>query len=197
LVVRSSYWASSWPYVTQAGARTDRARAGIGLIGSVVLSAAIACHPGGDSARDTVPEGTGVIGVDHVVPASPENLSWGWFPIDKGPVLTARPGEVVEIYTLTGVGAAGPQDPVTDLGEIGIAAQDVPQELSAFWKTHQSRPRAGRNGHLITGPVYIEGAEPSGVLSESYPGYRQGDPPLDIPPESPDREPEDFTSSAP
>ena len=207
----------SGPYTTQVGPRADRGRSRIGLTVSVVLSAAIACHAGGDSTRDTVTEGAGVIGVDHVVPATPENLSWGWFPIDKEPVITVRPGEVVEIHTLTGLGASGDLDPVTNLGEIGIAASDVPQELIAFWKTHTTRSRAGRNGHLITGPVYVEGAEPgdvmevqildvrpkvrwgvnftrarSGVLSDAYPGYREGDAPLDIPPDAPDREPEDF-----
>lgn len=32
----------------------------------------------------------------------------------------------------------------------------------------------------------------SGVLSEAYSGHRAGDPPLDIPPDTPDREPEEF-----
>ena len=207
----------SGPYTTQVGPRADRGRSRIGLTVSVVLSAVMACDAGGYTTRDTATKGAGAIGVDHVVPATPENLSWGWFPIDKEPVITVRPGEVVEIHTLTGLGASGDLDPVTNLGEIGIAASDVPQELIAFWKTHTTRSRAGRNGHLITGPVYVEGAEPgdvlevqildvrpkvrwgvnftrarSGVLSDAYPGYREGDAPLDIPPDAPDREPEDF-----
>ena len=186
----------------------------IGLAVAAVLSVATACQPGVDS---PVAEGAAVIEVDHVVPSTPENVSWGWFPIGKAPILTVRPGEVVQIYTLTGTGAFGTEDPVTDLGGIGIAASEVPQDLVAFWQTRDSRPRVGRDGHLITGPVFIEGAEPgdmleiqildirprvpwgmnftrarSGVLSEDYPGYRRGDPPLDIPPETPDLPPEEF-----
>lgn len=205
------------PHATQPTRPANRRPSVIGLTVAVVLSASAACHPGGAPPRDPLVGGAGVIEVDHVVPATPENLSWGWFPIDKEPVLTVRPGEVVEIYTLTGMGASGESDPVTNLGEIGIAASEVPEELVAFWETHASRPREGRNGHLITGPVFVEGAEPgdvlevqilgvrprvpwgvnftrarSGVLSETYPGYRDGDPPLAIPPEAPDQEPEDF-----
>jgi acetamidase/formamidase len=167
--------------------------------------------------RDSVTERAGAIEVHHVVPSTPENLSWGWFPIEKDPVLTVRPGEVVEIHTLTGFGASGTEDPMTELGSVGIPASEVLQDLVAFWETRASRTREGRDGHLITGPVYIEGAEPgdmlevqildirtrvpwginftrarSGVLSEDYPGYRQGDPPLDIPPETPDLPPEEF-----
>lgn len=212
-----AYPTHSGSYATQAGPRADRERSAVGLAFALVLLSASACQPGGESTRDSLANGADVIEVDHVVPATPENLSWGWFPIDKGPVITVRPGEVVEIHTLTGIGASGELDPVTNLGEIGIAASDVPQELVAFWETHATRPREGRNGHLITGPVYVEGAEPgdvlevqildvrprvpwgvnftrarSGVLSEAYPGYRAGDPPLDIPPETPDRESEEF-----
>lgn len=176
-----------------------------------------ACTSGAYSTRAPVAQRARTVRADHVVRATPENLSWGWFPIDKAPVLTVRPGEVVEIQALTGMGSSGDEDPVSNLGGIGIPAAEVPQELIAFWKIHASRPREGRNGHLITGPVYIEGAEPgdmlevqilgvrpwvpwgvnftrarSGVLSPNYPGYRAGDPPLDIPPETADREPEEF-----
>ncbi len=207
----------SRPFATPARPRADRRQPAIGLGVAVILSASAACHPGGAPPRDPLVGEAGGIEVDHVVPATPENLSWGWFPVDKDPVITVRHGEVVQIYTLTGMGASGESDPVTNLGEIGIAASEVPEELVAFWETHASRPREGRNGHLITGPVYVEGAEPgdvlevqildvrprvpwgvnftrarSGVLSEAYPGYRDGDPPLDIPPETDDQEPEEF-----
>ncbi|HUG26961.1 MAG TPA: acetamidase/formamidase family protein [Gemmatimonadales bacterium] len=207
----------SRPYTTPARPRPDRRQSAIGLVAAVILSASSACHPGGAPPRDSLAKEAGVIEVDHVVPATPENLSWGWFPVDKGPAITVRPGEVVEIHTLTGMGASGESDPVTNLGEIGISASEVPEELIAFWETHASRPREGRNGHLITGPVFVEGAEPgdvlevqildvrprvpwgvnftrarSGVLSEAYPGYRDGDPPLEIPRETPDQEPQEF-----
>jgi acetamidase/formamidase len=211
--------ARSGPYRIAIGRPADHGYAGIGLAVAVGLSVVTACRPGPsvDPTRDPVGRGAGSIEVDHVVPAAPENLSWGWFPIEKEPVITVRPGEVVEIHTLTGAGASEREDPVTELGGIGVPASEVPQDLIAFWETRASRPREGRDGHLITGPVYIRGAEPgdmlevqileirpqvswginftrarSGVLSENYPGYRGGDPPLDIPPEAPDRTPEEF-----
>lgn len=200
---------SQGPNKTRLRPGRVRGRSGTGLALAVLLLAVSACQHGVGQPRDSMVKGAGTIEVEHVVPATPENLSWGWFPIDKEPVITIRSGEIVRIDTLTGLGASGELDPVTNLGEIGIAAADVPQELVAFWETHASRPREGRNGHLITGPVYVEGAEPgdvlevqildvrprvpwgvnftrarSGVLSETYPGYREGDLPLDIPPET-------------
>jgi acetamidase/formamidase len=167
--------------------------------------------PAGDGAESPS------IRVDHVVRSTPDNLSWGWFPIDKAPAVVVRPGEVVEIHALTGVGLVETDDPVSELGYMGIPPDEVPEDLIAFWETRLDRPREGRDRHLITGPVYIEGAEPgdmlevqildvrplvpwgvnftrarSGVFAEDYPGYRVGDPPLDIPPETPDLPPEEF-----
>ncbi|MBZ0268436.1 acetamidase/formamidase family protein, partial [bacterium] len=45
-----------------------------------------------------------------------------------------------------------------------VPAEEVPEDLVAFWKTRQDRPREGRDRHLITGPVYIAGAEPGDLL---------------------------------
>jgi acetamidase/formamidase len=75
-----------------------------------------------------------------------------------------------------------------------------------FWSSREGRPRDGRGGHVITGPIYVEGAEPGdmlevqileietrvpwginntsatgGVFSPSYPGVRPEDPLLEIP----------------
>jgi acetamidase/formamidase len=78
-----------------------------------------------------------------------------------------------------------------------------------FWTSIPGRPRYGP--HILTGPIYVEGAEPGdmlevqildlnarvpyglnstsplgGVLGTGYPGFRPGDPGLDIPAAPPD-----------
>lgn len=148
------------------------------------------------------------IQTDHFLSSRPENLSWGWFPLDKEPVLTIQSGETVSIDTLTHVGGAQSQEPVAYLSEMGVSRDEMLQDMLDFWPTRQNRPREGRSGHIITGPVFIEGAEPGdtleiqildiqprvtwgvnstgpgrGVLSNRYPGYRDGDQTLDIPSE--------------
>ena len=158
-----------------------------------------------------------VVEVDHVVLSSPENLSWGWFPIEKEPVVTALPGQTIEVQTLTGVGIFQDFHPVEELKYMGVPETEVLPDLVEFWETRKSRPREGRAGHLVTGPIYIEGAEPgdtlevqildvrprvlwgfnstrafSGVMSKTYPGYREGDRGLDIPPETDEVPPEEW-----
>ena len=149
------------------------------------------------------------IEADHFVPSTPENVTWGWFPIDKEPVLRMQSGETVRVNTLTSAGAAQDEDPVSFLTGLGIPREEVHQDVLDFWASRDGRPRDVGGGHIITGPIHVEGAEPgdvleieilsvetranwginstgarSGVFSTSYPGYREGDPALDIPPES-------------
>lgn len=146
------------------------------------------------------------IDTDHFVPSQPQNLSWGWFPLDKEPVLTIQSGETVSIDTLTHEGGTQRQEPVQFLSELGVPREEMLQDMLDFWASRANRPREGRSGHIITGPIYIAGAEPgdtleiqildvqprvpwgvnntgptSGVFSTRYPGYREDDQPLDIP----------------
>jgi acetamidase/formamidase len=54
--------------------------------------------------------------VTHV-PSRPETTVWGEFPIDRTPVVTVKPGDVVQIDTLSHQGATQDDHPVTYLGE--------------------------------------------------------------------------------
>ncbi len=161
----------------------------------------------GTEAPAAVAEPSGAPAADHFVPSTPENVVWGWFPTDREPVLRVQPGEVVRMDTLTHAGAVQDEHPVAYLTGLGVPEEEIPEDVVAFWESREGRPREGRSGHVITGPVYVEGAEPGdvlaieilsvetrvpwginntsargGVFSESYPGFREGDPALDIPP---------------
>jgi acetamidase/formamidase len=145
------------------------------------------------------------IQTDHFLPSQPQNLSWGWFPLNKEPVLTVQSGETVSIDTLTHEGGTQNQEPMEFLSELGVPRDEMLQDMLDFWSSRESRERKGRSGHIITGPIYIEGAEPgdmleiqildvqprvpwgvnntgpqSGVFSKRYPGYREDDETLDI-----------------
>ncbi len=103
-------------------------------------------------------------GPRHVVRSTPENVVWGWYPIDRAPLLTVQSGETVRIDTLSHAGATQAADPERYLGQFGVAPEEVLQNVLDFWRTRAERPREGRSGHVITGPIYIEDAEPGDVL---------------------------------
>ena len=100
----------------------------------------------------------------HVVPSRPETLTWGWFPTDKTPVLTMASGETVRIDTLSHAGSTQNDHPEASLGELGIEADEILPDVIDFWTSRDGRPREGRSGHVITGPVAISGAEPGDML---------------------------------
>jgi len=144
---------------------------------------------------------------DHHVQAKPENVTWGWIPLDKAPVVTIRAGQTVRIDTISHHGATQAEDPVTFLGALGVQPEEILQDARDFWATRASRSRQGRSGaHILTGPVAITGAEPgdmleiqilelstrvpwgintagatSGVLGNGYPGTKPGDPGSGVP----------------
>jgi len=142
--------------------------------------------------------------VDHYVPSRPANLVWGMFPVDAAPVVTVKSGETVRIDTLSHQGATQQEDPIALLARYGIPREQILQDVLDFRASWPGRPRQG--GHILTGPIAVEGAAPGdaievqileletrvpwgmngtsasgGPFRENYPGSRPGDAPLAIP----------------
>ena len=86
----------------------------------------------------------------HHLHASPENCHWGFFEARLKPVLTIASGDEVTIDTITG----GPEV-LPDRSRFHI-----PPELDAV---HANNERMVP-GHILTGPIAIDGAEPGDVL---------------------------------
>ena len=180
----------------------------------VLLALAAACAaPGDRSPNDAADAGQAAEAAgqaaeaDHFVPSIPGNVSWGWYPIDKEPVLRMQSGETVRVNTLTHAGATQRDEPVGYLRGLGILRAEIPQDVLDFWESREGRPREGRSGHVITGPIHVEGAEPGdvleieilsvetrvpwginntsprgGVFSTAYPGFADDDPAIEIGP---------------
>ncbi|WP_419164210.1 acetamidase/formamidase family protein [Candidatus Palauibacter sp.] len=172
-----------------------------------LLVVACGAPPDGEPISGAAPEGDDPpVEADHFLPSRPESLNWGWYPLDKEPVLRIASGETVRIHTLTHVGATQNEDPVEFLTGLGVPREEILDDVIDFWASREGRPREGRSGHVITGPIHIDGAEPGdmleirildietrvpwgvnstsgrgGVFSPSYPGARADDTALDIP----------------
>jgi acetamidase/formamidase len=142
---------------------------------------------------------------DYYVSAQPQDVVWGGFPIGRPPVLTIESGDTVEIDTISQSGATNnAADPITYFGQFGVPAGQVLKDVTDFWASIPGRPRYGP--HILTGPIYVNGAAPGdileiqildlqsrvpyglnntsptgGVLGTGYPGFRTGDVGLDIP----------------
>ena len=98
---------------------------------------------------------TAVEAAEHKLKASPETLAWGYYWAGAKPVLTVQSGDVVEIQTVSG-------NPQT-LERAGLPAEQIQKELREIYAGVPQEER-GPGGHLLTGPVAIEGAQPGDVL---------------------------------
>jgi acetamidase/formamidase len=85
--------------------------------------------------------------------ATPKTIVWGYYAASAKPVLTVHSGDTVRIETVSG-------NP-TRLEAAGAQANQIPEALRTIYKEVTDR---GPGGHLLTGPVFIEGAEAGDVL---------------------------------
>jgi acetamidase/formamidase len=98
---------------------------------------------------------------DAYVRSTPETVVRGHLPAGRKPVLTVKSGQVVRIDTISHQGVTG-EDPVTFFGKAGIAPNEVlPDAIDVF---HKVQIPKGGSTHVLTGPIYVEGAEPGDML---------------------------------
>ena len=99
---------------------------------------------------------------DHTLRSTPETVVWGYLAADIAPVLTIRSGQTVKIDTLSHQGVVNMADPVTFFSRAGIARDQVLQDAIDIY---EKEPKPGGSGaHVMTGPIYIEGAQPGDML---------------------------------
>jgi len=90
----------------------------------------------------------------HVLPATPKTVTWGRYDPKTPPVLRINSGDIVEVHTLI---TSTPER----LQGAGLPAEQVEQSLRDIVTEVKDR---GPGGHILTGPIYVEGAEVGDVL---------------------------------
>ena len=117
--------------------------------------------------------GEGRIDGEHYLPATPETVSWGWWPnADTPPVLSVDDGAVVTVDTLSHEGILEDQgrDPVAFFRARGVPRPDVLQD--AVEVARDVEHTFGVDGpHVVTGPIDVRGAEPGDLLKVDVLGF--------------------------
>ena len=90
----------------------------------------------------------------HELLATPATVAWGYYDAAATPVLRIRSGETVQVHTLL---TSSP----TRLEGAGVAPAQVEQSLRDIYDKVTNK---GPGGHILTGPIFVEGAEPGDVL---------------------------------
>jgi acetamidase/formamidase len=94
--------------------------------------------------------------------STPDTVLWGYIAANLPPALTIKPGQVVEVEALSHQGLTTNKDPEKFFADYGIRGDEVLPDAKAVF-AEVKRPK-GASVHILTGPIYIEGAEPGDTL---------------------------------
>src|SRR5690242_1989813 len=90
----------------------------------------------------------------YTLKAIPKTVAWGYYDAKAEPVLHIKSGDTVIFETLLTNSPAG-------LEKAGLPPEQVEQNLRDIYKEIAAH---GPGGHILNGPVYVDGAEPGDTL---------------------------------
>ena len=113
-------------------------------LAAAVLIASAAAGPAAQSPRT------------HRLEATPSTVAYGYYWSEATPALTIASGDIIDVDTLLTNSPAG-------LEKAGVPPDKVQASLRRI-VAEVTGDRRGPGGHILTGPVYVEGALPGDVL---------------------------------
>jgi acetamidase/formamidase len=150
-----------------------RAMAAIGT-GVGVVGLAAGCAKTGSAASTSggakvLQPGQGTITGNHYLQSTPDQVLWGYVPnVHAKPVLRMKSAETITIDAVSHEGILEDQgrNPLAYFGSKGVSASDVLVDAIAIASEYRRTPRDfDKDGpHVVTGPVFVEGAQPGDVL---------------------------------
>ena len=92
----------------------------------------------------------------HRLEVTPSTVAYGYYWSEAQPVLRVASGDIIDVDTLL---TNTPQG----LQRAGVAEEKIQPSLRSVVE-EVTGERRGPGGHILTGPVYVEGAQPGDVL---------------------------------
>lgn len=94
----------------------------------------------------------------HELAVAPERIHWGYYDARVKPVLRIASGDRVNVETMIAGG-------LTRLRMLKVPDADIPKQLLAVESAITDR---GPGAHPMTGPIYVEGAEPGDAIEVRF-----------------------------
>src|SRR5689334_3249899 len=96
----------------------------------------------------------------HRLEATPDTVAYGYYWSAAKPALRIASGDIVDVDTLLTNSPNG-------LARAGVPAEKIQDSLKAI-VDQVTGDRRGPGGHILTGPVFVEGAEPGDTLEVKF-----------------------------
>lgn len=90
----------------------------------------------------------------HELPLTPEHVHWGYYDARVAPALRVASGDRVRVETMVAGG-------LQRLRLAGVTEAEIPESLKAVERLVTER---GPGAHPMSGPIFVEGAEPGDTL---------------------------------
>lgn len=97
----------------------------------------------------------------HDLKLTPQNIHWGYYDAKLGPVLRITSGDTVRVETMVAGG-------LERLRLAGVKEEEIPAPLKVIENTVKER---GPGAHPMTGPIFVDGAEPGDSLEVHIVGF--------------------------
>src|SRR6266853_839679 len=97
----------------------------------------------------------------HELKLTPANVHWGYYDARLKPVLNAASGDTVRVETMVAGG-------LERVKLAGVPDAEIPDSLKQVEKSVTDR---GPGAHPLTGPIFVQGAEPGDVLEVHILGF--------------------------
>jgi acetamidase/formamidase len=92
----------------------------------------------------------------HRLEVTPATVAYGYYWSEAKPVLHIASGDIIDVDTML-------TNTPTGLARAGVPDAKIQASLKSI-VTEVTGDRKGPGGHILTGPIYVEGAEPGDVL---------------------------------
>jgi len=99
---------------------------------------------------------------DATLKSTPDTILWGYIAANLPPALSIKSGQIVEIEALSHQGLTTNKDPEKFFAGYGIPGNEVLADAKNIY-AEVKRPK-GAAVHILTGPIYVDGAEPGDTL---------------------------------
>jgi acetamidase/formamidase len=100
------------------------------------------------------------VGASHTLMPTPKTVAWGWYDAKGEPVLRVNSGDEITVRALSTCSPGSLKNAGLDTNRIEKLAKEIYAARSTM--------KTGPGGHILTGPIFVEGADSGDVLEVRF-----------------------------